>query len=1548
MRLSKWSFWRTLLAKMGCSLEPQPRRKPRSRVRLRVERFEERSLLSANFAISNPVVTEALSAVFDVTYTGGGSGMVMAGYNTRNGSATSPADFSSTGGMLQFMTPGTTQQVSVTTSTDMLVEGSENFYLDLFDPMTGASLGTGTCTLNDPAAPHIGVTSNGGAVPNGSGSVDYGTVVVGQTLSKTFNIVNTGAASLSVTSLSVSGGGFTASGFSPTTVAPGGSTSFNVVFSPQGGATFSATVSISSNDMQTPSYTFGVHGLGRQAPIAVNDTGYGVLHDHTLTVAASGILANDTDPQGYALTASVATGPAHGTLSLNSNGGFDYTPNAHWSGADSYTYLAYNGYLYSQPASVAIVVGDNAPTGYADGYIVRENTALDVPVTGSPYSGVLANDTDPDGDTPLQAVLVAGPAHGTLSLNANGSFTYTPNNGYTGPDSFQYKPWDGVTDETAGPKYGSVTAVSLDVRAPTGQADSYGIGHGQNLVVNAAASVLANDSLNALMGTLTATLLSNPSHAAQNAFTFNSDGTFTYRSDATWSGKDSFTYAATVGAAQSAPMTVEINVGDMAPVGWDDAYMAITNTTLTVPVTGTPFNGVLANDGDPDGDQVVVGKVLQVNQNGSLSPVPVNQPTRTAAGGSVTMKEDGSFTYEPLAGYSGGDWFQYIPWDSVTDQTTGPKYGAPVLVSLTVVKPTVDINVDSNNDSAVDLLDDPASDPTFEEQTPGLIVLKNINDDDGNGVSDLNDTQALEAADPDLEEADLSLMIPAGIDLGGFQILIQAPSWLRVWDTATKNQDFTGASFTLLPGQTSFSRTVYLEAIGTGSGSVTMTLQAPPEKGGRNVDQDFVQVAGADPTVRTVTYLAAIDANQAGILSQDNPDYFKGGYRFIPGAQGIDDRNPDGTYRSRNVVRVRATIDALAAKRAGMRIAFRSFDVDDPTRTDANGAADDDAATDGTDSIDPGDSDDLGQGGDNRGTLVGISTQFNNQSGGAPGASVQPDVAHPVGYEGQLRPIFTSLDTGNRHSGKWNEQEAVVVAPFALSGGGVALDEDGNAFAEVELATTFSPGDNFRVLAIALTAKKELQDLNAGFSSPNNHRDLPTVNAANGVNNPAFDGFLRGGGSAADQLSVWRKVNMETDRMVQPQGDWQNGKIVNVTQIGDGAYWNVQTDIGVLSSNEYEDGILRWDGHNYSIISNTRGLAGQAGGVGTVLSAGDVQPGQSGFPSTVRVTLSVDASVDQDYLANGTIWIFDPVAQDWNSYQVVSNTASVNDPNNPNMQKFNAIVVSNAAVPVGGGVRFMRGTAAATFTIQLMPGDIPPVVGDVVEVYSDDYTLPANPNPGGPLPSDQPLIRVDPSSQFVYDGMYQFLRPGTDRSTNRLADAYLEPDYNALSQFDSTLAPKTHFNSTDWSDLVDPQREGKDFESDLFWVTYVTSGYELNRLNDGDGGGAGAHERVTRGRTHHQDSAVVAVEAIWDSLGAPTQARFVEQLGKTTLHEIGHELGIGHRNDGENVMHPYTEVVSMAKFFFNSIDVSTMRMRTASPGSGTVDDDGEDNEDDIG
>ena len=56
---------------------------------------------------------------------------------------------------------------------------------------------------------------------------------------------------------------------------------------------------------------------------------------------------------------------------------------------------------------------------------------------------MLANDTDPNGDA-LTAVLVTNPAHGTLTLNADGSFTYTPAGDYTGPDSFTYRASDGT------------------------------------------------------------------------------------------------------------------------------------------------------------------------------------------------------------------------------------------------------------------------------------------------------------------------------------------------------------------------------------------------------------------------------------------------------------------------------------------------------------------------------------------------------------------------------------------------------------------------------------------------------------------------------------------------------------------------------------------------------------------------------------------------------------------------------------------------------------------------------------------------------------------------------------------------------------------------------------------------------------------------------------------------------------------------------------------------------------------------------------------------
>ena len=107
----------------------------------------------------------------------------------------------------------------------------------------------------------------------------------------------------------------------------------------------------------------------------------------------------------------------------------------------------------ADPDCQAVV--NTPPVANPDSYNTPANTALNV---GAP--GVLGNDTDADGD-PITAVKVANPAHGTVTLNANGSFTYTPAAGYSGPDSFTYKANDGTAD-------GNTATVSITVTAAAG------------------------------------------------------------------------------------------------------------------------------------------------------------------------------------------------------------------------------------------------------------------------------------------------------------------------------------------------------------------------------------------------------------------------------------------------------------------------------------------------------------------------------------------------------------------------------------------------------------------------------------------------------------------------------------------------------------------------------------------------------------------------------------------------------------------------------------------------------------------------------------------------------------------------------------------------------------------------------------------------------------------------------------------------------------------------------------------------------------------------
>jgi VCBS repeat-containing protein len=257
------------------------------------------------------------------------------------------------------------------------------------------------------------------------------------------------------------------------------------------------------------------------APVANPDTYTVQCNTQLVTVdfdtaqASPGVLANDSDADGDQLTASLASGPSDGTLTLNSDGTFTYTPNSGFTGTDSFTYTAGDGILISSLAPVTIQV-IAAPSAANDSYQVRRDETLTVDSS----TGVLANDTDTSGD-PLTANLVSDVSHGTLALDSDGSFTYTPNPGFVGTDTFTYTADDDLLVSNTATV--TLTVTGADV-APTADDATYSVVHDRVLTTTADTGVLAYAS-DADGDPLTASEVSGPSHGMLQ---LNSDGSFTY------------------------------------------------------------------------------------------------------------------------------------------------------------------------------------------------------------------------------------------------------------------------------------------------------------------------------------------------------------------------------------------------------------------------------------------------------------------------------------------------------------------------------------------------------------------------------------------------------------------------------------------------------------------------------------------------------------------------------------------------------------------------------------------------------------------------------------------------------------------------------------------------------------------------------------------------------------------------------------------------------------------------------------------------------------
>ena len=382
------------------------------------------------------------------------------------------------------------------------------------------------------------------------------------------------------------------------------------------GATSSSTVTITVNG-------------ANDAPVANDD-----VASTTEDASVSGnVLANDTDVDVETLT---VTNPgvyagAYGTLTLAANGSYTYAPNAAAQGLDDgesaqdvFTYTASDG-TASDSATLTITVNgaNDAPVANDD----TASTSEDASVSGN----VLANDTDVD----VEPLTVTNPgvyvgAYGTLTLAADGSYTYAPSAAQQGLDTgesvqdvFSYTASDGTASDSAT----LTVTVNGANDAPVANEDSASTSEDAGVSGN----VLANDT-DVDVEPLTVT---NPGVyiGAYGTLTLAANGSYTYAPGAAAQGLDTgetaqdvFSYTASDGtASDTATLTVTVTGANDAPVANADAAITDEDTAVS--------GNVLANDTDVDGEALTV----------------TNPGTYTGTYGTLTLAANGSYTYTPNA-----------------------------------------------------------------------------------------------------------------------------------------------------------------------------------------------------------------------------------------------------------------------------------------------------------------------------------------------------------------------------------------------------------------------------------------------------------------------------------------------------------------------------------------------------------------------------------------------------------------------------------------------------------------------------------------------------------------------------------------------------------------------------------------------------------------------------------------------------------------------------------------------------------------------------------
>jgi hypothetical protein len=315
-----------------------------------------------------------------------------------------------------------------------------------------------------------------------------------------------------------------------------------------------------------------------------------------------------------AKTYEISRNPKNGTVTLNTTSGkFIYTPKGNFKGTDSFTYKALNGKIKSKTATVKITVNNNKPTA----------SKIDLEITHDSVCDGVLNGGDKDGDK--LTYKISQPVHGKVILNAtSGKFTYKPNQGFVGTDTFTYYTNDGVSNSNN-------AAVKITVKNNNPTARNLDL----TMVHDRAYDGVLNGS-DADGDKLIYNLISKPNNGI---LTLNDDGTYTYTPKKGFVGTDSFSYRTNDGVSDSQLAAVKINCINTVPEAHD--------LRIRVNMDQVNFGNLYARDADGD------------NLTYRLVSAPSN--------GNITLYADGKYEYTPNQRFMGIDVFIYCVNDGVSD-----------------------------------------------------------------------------------------------------------------------------------------------------------------------------------------------------------------------------------------------------------------------------------------------------------------------------------------------------------------------------------------------------------------------------------------------------------------------------------------------------------------------------------------------------------------------------------------------------------------------------------------------------------------------------------------------------------------------------------------------------------------------------------------------------------------------------------------------------------------------------------------------------------------